>query len=483
MTDVLIINPPSVFSKNVVRDLIYGCCCKGKRIGGTQSPPLNLLHIASVLKQENHRVTFLDALAEQRTIEETGDPARKNNVIIFSTTSMTFMEDIRFLCEIKKINPSIISIIFGSQPTFMPESTLKEDSVDIIVRREPEYIIRDLIRSLDNHDGSWKKVPGIGYKREGKIILNELYPLIEDLDELPFLMRELLPRNIAYFNPLVKEMPYTTMMTSRGCPGRCTFCTAPSFYGNKIRSRSVDNILSELEMIQQQGYREVWFRDETFTAFKKRNIDLCNGMLDRDIRLSWMCNARVGSVDREMLILMKKAGCHLIKFGVESGVQKILDNIGKGITVDQTRDIFRITRETGVDTHAHMMLGCPGETEQTIRTTLDFVKEIDPSTVSFGICTPYPGTDLFNQVASEHPEIRDGSACDLSRLHENSFFNEYFVQMSPDELGRWLTKAYFSYYFRFSYVLKTLKRIKSPGELKRVFLAGTNVFQFALDRD
>ena len=483
MTKILILNPPSVYTNNVVRDLIYGCCCKGKRIGGTQSPPINLLYVASVLVQENHQVTFLDALAEQRTIKEISDTAQKNEVIIFSTASMTFSEDIQILREIKKVNPSIISIIFGSHPTFMPESTLSEDSVDIIVRREPEYIIRDLINSLDSHDGSWKKVPGIGYRQDGQIILNELYPLIENLDELPFLMRELLPGNTDYFNPLVKKMPYTTMMTSRGCPARCTFCTAPFFYGNKIRSRSVDNILSELELIQQQGYKEVWFRDETFTAFKKRNIDLCNGMLLRGIRLSWMCNARVGSVDRETLVLMKKAGCHLIKIGVESGVQKILDTIGKGITIDQTRDIFRITRETGVDTHAHMMLGCPGETDQTIRTTIDFVKEIDPSTVSFGICTPYPGTELFSNVASDHPDIKDGSACDFSQLHETSFFNEDFIQSSPDELGRWVTRAYFSFYFRFSYVLKTLQRIKSIDELKRVILAGTNVFQFALERD
>jgi len=296
-------------------------------------------------------------------------------------------------------------------------------------------------------------------------------------------MRELLPRDIDYFNPLVRKIPYTTMMTSRGCPAQCTFCTVPYFYGNKIRSRSTDSIVNELELILQQGYREVWFRDETFTAFKKRNIDLCHGILKRGIEISWICNARVGSVDREMLDLMKKAGCHLIKIGVESGDQVILDNIRKGITVDQTRDLFRITRELGLDTHAHMMLGCPGETDATIKNTISFIKEIEPSTVSFGVCTPYPGTDLFKSISQEHPDIQDGSACDFSRLHESSFFNEFFTRMSSDELSGWVTKAYIIYYFRFSYVIKTLKRIKSIDELKRVILAGTNVFQFAIGRD
>jgi radical SAM superfamily enzyme YgiQ (UPF0313 family) len=483
MTDVLILNPPNPSSKNIIRDLFYGCWCTGKRIGGAQTPPTNLLSVASVLVRENHHVTFLDAPAEQKTVREVCDIATRNEVVIFSTSSMTFNEDVRVLCEIKKSNPSIISIVFGSHPTFMPEDTLKQRSIDIIVRREPEYIIRDVLESLDIHDESYKKVPGTGHVQDGKIILNELYPFIENLDELPLLMRELLPGNIDYFNPLVKKMPYTTMTTSRGCPARCTFCTAPAFYGNKIRSRSAKNILDELEVIQQQGYKEVWFRDETFTVFKQRNIDICNGILERDIRLTWMCNARVGSVDRDMLVLMKKAGCHLIKIGVESGVQKILDNICKGISVDQTRDLFRITREAGVDTHAHIMLGCPGETDQTIRTTIDFVRDIDPATVTFGICTPYPGTPLFDDVASGHPAIRDGTACDISRLHKTSFFNEFYTRISPDELDRWVTRAYLRFYFRISYVLKTLTRIRSPDELKRVVLAGINVFQFALERD
>jgi anaerobic magnesium-protoporphyrin IX monomethyl ester cyclase len=365
----------------------------------------------------------------------------------------------------------------------MPENTLNEDSVDIIVRREPEFIIRDLINALKNGHDSWRSIQGIGYKQDQVIILNEFYPLIQNLDELPFLMRELLPPDVDYFNPLVKKVPYTTILTSRGCPAQCNFCTVPSFYGNKIRSRSAENVLAELEQIQNQGYKEVWFRDETFTTYKQRNIEICNGMLERGISLSWICNARTDTLDWEMLVLMKKAGCHLIKFGVESGVQEILDTLIKGVTVEQIRGIFRMTREIGIDTHAHMMLGCPGETDQTIQQTIDFVKQINPTTVTFGICTPYPGTGLFTEVAIKCPGIADGTASNLSRLHEKSFYNEYFTGITSDDLSRWVTKAYFSYYFRISYILRTLQRMRSLDELKRVILAGTKVLQFSLGGD
>jgi radical SAM superfamily enzyme YgiQ (UPF0313 family) len=483
MKNILIINPPSISTKNVVRDLIYGCWCKGKRIGGASSPPINLLYVASVLKQEGHNVCFIDALAEQKSVADICNIANAYEVIIISTSTMSFTDDTDFIDAVKKVNSSMISVIFGSHPTFMPESSFSGHSVDIIVRREPEFIIRDVIRALEKNDDSWKTVKGIGYRQDGEIVLNELYPLIEDLDSLPFLMRELLPVNVDYFNPLVKNIPYTTIMTSRGCPARCNFCTVPYFYGNKIRSRSSENIMKELEIIESQGYREVWFRDETFTVYKNRNIEVCKQILEKGIHLSWICNARVGSIDYETMFLMKKAGCHMIKFGVESGVQEILNNICKGIQIDATRKAFSIAHKIGMETHAHIMLGCPGETEDTIRTTITFVKEIDPTTVTFGICTPYPGTDLFKSVASDHPEIRDGSACNLKTVHEKSFFNEYFTHLSSEDLDKWVKKAYIAYYFRISYIFKTLRRITNMNELKRIILAGSNVFQFSLGKE
>jgi len=478
---VLILNPPSKLTKNVLRDLIYGCWCKGKRIGGAKVPPLNLLYIATVLKEEGHKVKLLDALAEQLSLEEVKKIVKDYDAVIISTSTMSFREDSRVLAELKEVNENLKTIVFGSHPTFMPEYALKEDSIDIIVRREPEYIIRDLINELENNSEKWKNVKGIGYREDGKHILNEFYPFIENLDELPFPDRTLLPKNIDYFNPIIKRIPYTTMMTSRGCPGRCTFCTVPYFYGSKVRARSAENVLEELRLIEELGYKEVWIRDETFTFFKKRNEEICKAIIREGIDLTWICNARVGTVDKKMMELMKKAGCHMIKFGVESGVQEILDNVKKGIKVETTRKNFKEAKEVGIDTHAHIMLGIPGETKETIEKTIKFVKEIDPTTVTFGICTPYPGTKLFEEVVKEHPEIMDGSSQDLSKIHETAFFNQYFTDLDPEELKEYVKKAYRSFYFRPSYILKWLMKIRSIDELKRVILAGLNVFSFSIE--
>ena len=479
---VLVLNPPSKSTKNVLRDLIYGCWCKGKRIGGAKVPPLNLLYVATVLKESGHNVKLLDALAEQMDLERVTEIIDEYDIVVTSTSTMSFREDAQILAELKKCNEELKTIIFGSHPTFMPRYALKENSIDIIVRREPEHIIRDVIKELGSGSDGWKSVGGVGYRENRKQVLNEFYPFIENLDCLPFPDRTLLPKNVDYFNPIIKRIPYTTMMTSRGCPGRCTFCTVPYFYGSKVRSRSAGNVIEELKHLEKQGYKEVWIRDETFTYFKERNEKICKAIIDDGIDLTWICNARVGTVDREMMELMKRAGCHMIKFGVESGVQKILNNVRKGIKIENTRKNFREVKEVGIDAHAHIMLGMPGDTKKTIEETIKFVKEIDPTTATFGICTPYPGTPLFDDVIKKYPEIMDGSSQDLQKIHETAFFNQYFTNLDEKELNEYVKKAYRSFYFRPRYVLKWLGKIRSLDELRRVILAGSNVFGFGIGK-
>ncbi len=480
--NVLVLNPQSQITKNVLRDLVYGCWCKGKRIGGMEVPPTSLLYIATIIKNNNHNVRLLDAAAEQKTPEDLKKIIQDYEVVIISTSTMSFIEDAYFLEELKNINKNLITIVFGSHPTFAPYHTLDKKSIDIIVRREPEFIIRDLINALDKKDNSWKKVKGIGFREGNKKIINELYDFV-DINELPIPDRTMLPKDIDYFNPIIKRMPYTTMITSRGCPARCTFCTVPNFYGSKIRVKTAEKVIEELEIIQGLGYKEVWLRDETFTAYPARNRVIFEEMIKRKIDLTWICNARVGILNEEMVLLMKKAGGHMIKFGVESGSQKILDNIKKGIKITETEKTFKMLNKLGMDTHAHVMLGAPGETKETIKETINFIKKIDPTTASFGICTPYMGTDLFNEVSKNHPEIKDGSACDLSKLHEKGFFNKYYTELTDKELENSIKKAYRSFYFRPQYIFKWLPKIKNIDELKRLTLAGTNVFSFTVTKD
>jgi len=479
---ILALNPASRLTKNVVRDVLYGCWCSGKRIGGGTVPPFELLEVATILKNDGHDIMFLDAQAEQKPLSDVVRVVPRFDAVAISTSTMSFLEDAETLRELKQVHPQLATIVFGSHPTFMPEYSLAQDSVDIIVRHEPEFIIRDLFRAMRDGGEAWKRVGGIGFREGSKIVLNPQYPFI-DLDELPFPDVTMLPEGIDYYNPLVRRVPYMTTTTSKGCPGRCTFCTAPYFDGMKVRFQSTDYVVREIEYFLEYGHREVYFRDDTFFVWKKRDREICQEIIRRKLDVTWIANARIGMIDKETMMLAREAGCHTIKFGVESGVQEILDNVRKGYRVEQAYETFRWAKEAGLNTHAHVMLGMPGDTIETVEQTIQAVKELDPTTVTFGICTPYPGTPLFDEVARKFPEIKDGTASDLSKLHVQGLFNEHYTSMSREELEAGMQRAYRAFYLRLGYVLKMLRQIRGIDDIMRMGIAATNVLDFALRGD
>lgn len=475
--NIALLIPPSKFSKNVARDLVYGCWCKGKRIAGIQFPPLSLISVGTVLKKNGIGVKLIDAAAEGLDINQIGEKIKNCEFVIMLTSTMTLNEDSEILAELKKNNPKLKTVVFGGHVTAEPKSSLEKKGIDIVVRREAEYIVRDLVLAVKNGE-DWRNVKGISFIKDGKYVENENYPLIENLDELPIPDRTFLPAGIDYYNPVVKRMPYTTIFTSRGCPGQCTFCASPTFYGRAIRAMSAKRVLEEIREIAMLGYKEIFFRDEIFTVFKDRVKEICETIIKEKIDISWICSSRINTIDKEMMNMMKRAGCHMIRLGVESGVQQLLDNVKKGIKTEQTEQVFKWAHEAGIDTHAHMMIGLPGETEKTIEQTIKFLLKIDPTIVTFGILTPFPGTQLFLEFAKHHPEIGDGTAMDLSKLHTHAFYNEYFTELSASQLQKYIRKVYRKFYLRPSYILKWIKKIKSIDEFKRIVLAGTQVFGF-----
>ncbi len=481
---LLFLNPPSLTTENVVRDSIYGCWCKGKRVGGAMTPPHPLLILATLLRDQGHEVRIIDALAEQgMTMARLERQVGEFDMLILLTSVMTFSEDKQILAILKRANPYIKTVIYGSLPTFMPEFALKAESVDFIVQREAEFTLRDFIRLYSQGDASWQGVAGLGFKQGGQPKVNPPYPLIQDLDQLPLVDWSLLNQSSKYFNPAVKRYPYVTDLTTRGCPGKCTFCMSPAFYGKRVRGRSAANVLEGFTRVARQGYKEVYIRDEMFTALRTRNREICQAMIDRQLDLTWLCSAKTGSVGPQDLELMHRAGCHTLKIGVESGVQEILDTIKKGITLEQVRQLFGWCRQIGLDTHAHFMLGCPGETEDTIRRTIDFAIELKPTTVTFGIMTPYPGTPIFNQVAQKHPELLEDYSLQLSDLHVKGLYSEDFCSLSSEQLGLWSKRAHRAFFLRPVYIMSHLKKIRSFSDIARVAKAGVKVMDFALRGD
>jgi anaerobic magnesium-protoporphyrin IX monomethyl ester cyclase len=477
----LFLKPPAgVAFKNIVRDFVYGCWCNGRRIGGMQMPPLNDLYAATHAREGGIAVLFVDASVEPARYDDLLNQRFSGiGAVVLMSSTQSFRQDAVVLRAIKALNPDVKAILYGSHPTFMPEYCLQEDVVDYVVLREAEETIRRLLQAIVRGEGV-DSITGIGYRTAGgQIRINALRPLM-NLDDLPIPDRRLLPPGVTYFNPVVKRLPYATMQTSRGCPGRCIYCTSPSFYGNKYRLRSVPRVIEELHAIEGLGYREVFFRDETFTVGRDRVREICEAILSEGIDLKWIANGRVDMVDEQTMRLMKRAGCHMLKFGVETGDEEILKVYRKGATCDQAREAFRAARAVGLSTHAHIIFGGPGETPRTIERTMEFVKAIRPTMASFGILTPYPGTRLFEMVAEKRPEIRDGSESNMENLHVEGFYSEDICQMSGAALSRAVVRAYRQFYLRPLYLIGRVLSSRSLEELMIQTIAGLNVFQFAL---
>ena len=214
---------------------------------------------------------------------------------------------------------------------------------------------------------------------------------------------------------------------------------------------------------------------------KRRDREVCEWIVAQQLDVSWLCSSRVANLraDRELLALAKAAGCHTIQIGVESGDQQILDTIQKGYTLDEGLRVFGWLRELGINSHAHVMLGNPGETHATVAKTIDYVLALNPSTATFGICTPYPGTPLFEQVAAKCPELRDGTGSDFSKLSISAQYNPYFTSLSKEELERYLRLAYRRFYLRPRYFLDRFTEMKDLHNVRRLARAAVNVLAFS----
>lgn len=481
---VLHLSPPNPTTTNVLRDAVYGCWCKGKRVGGARTPPQPLVSVATTLKQAGYQVEVIDAANMGIGVYSLEKRIDEFDAVVVLSSVMTFQEDVMVLAALKQVKPNLLTIVAGAHPTFMPHACLEQEAVDIIVRNEEELAIRDFLVLYAEGGSAWKSALGIGYREADEShVLRESYPIPEVLDEIPITDWSLLPRSVRYFYPLVKRYPFVPDLTTRGCPKHCSFCMAPGFYGNKVRGRSAEHVIKGLELYRSQGFREVYFKDEMFTTLRRRNEEIFDWMIRKSIDLTWLCSAAVGWIDKPMMAKMKRAGCHTIKVGVESGVQELLDRVNKGITLQQTEDVFCWAREIGLNTHAHLMIGLPGETRETIEQTIAFVKKIEPTTVSFGIMTPYPGTPVFEEVAQRRPEVRTNFNLRLQDLHDKSYYSDTLCSLTSGELASYQKKAHRAFYWRPSYLWSWVRRIRDWQTLETLMRAGFNVLDYSVRGD
>jgi len=439
-------------------------------------PPLGLAYVASALEKAGYEVEIIDAPALKLNENDVIRKILNNGAEFIGITAMTpaIGSAIEIARGIKKNDKSKFIFMGGAHVTALPEETLRDVSeVDVVVIGEGEVTAPTLIEKIKNKE-SLKDVLGIAYREKEKIIINPSRPFIKDLDSLPIPAYHLLPINkYRPYPPHGKKLPYMAIMTSRGCPFRCTFCSKP-VHGKEYREKSAKSVIGEIKYIQKQyGIKELLFYDDSFTLNKKRIIELCDEMMKNEIKIPWSCETRVNLIDEELLSKMKDAGCYIISYGVESGNQEILNNIKKDITLEQIKNAFKLTREAGISIVSYFMLGCPGDTEQTMKQTIEFAKELDSNFAQFSICTPFPGTEIADLIDKKN-EIDWNKLSYVSNRSETIPF-VISKNLNEEQLKKYYNNAYKEFYLRPSFVLKTILRMRSIDDIK-VNINGIKMF-------
>jgi len=375
--------------------------------------PLNLCYLAAYVRkhQSDVKLKILDAEIEAITHEETVQKTMVFSPDLIGITANTCVFDsVKTLITLLKTRlPNTPIVIGGPHPSALPNRSLEETKADFVVMGEGELIFEKIITQLKNGKTNWCNIKGLAYRDEsGTIRVNPREELIKDLDSIPFPARDLVDNKL-YSPPPTKRVSLglnTLISTSRGCIYNCGFCGAQTVWTRKIRTRSPESVLKEIEeCIVKYGIRSFNFADEFFTANKKRVLEICQLIMERGLKIKWVCSARAQGLDLETLRAMKQAGCHEISFGIESGNAEILTRIDKGMNLQEAFRVVNLTKKAGISTHASYILGYIGETEDTIKDTIQFAKKLNTHVAAFFIVSPLPGTRLYKE-ASEKGYLR-----------------------------------------------------------------------------
>lgn len=459
--DNLIIEPPAV-SKFGNQRIMGGF---GANKAGFAWPPLDLMMIsgclehygfpASIFDFNNTRMTFEDV---RRTII-----AEKPKIVVFSTSSTTIYSDLKIADIAKEISKDVLTVAIGVHVMALPEEILGyTQNLDVAVYNEPEWVILNLVKNNYNP----VDVLGICYRRGDEIRKNPPQPNIENLEDLGFPSHEKIPMHI-YYDFTAKRKPITHIMAQRGCVGQCAFCCLPTF-GGKFRQRTIPHIIQELKWIQQLGYKEVFWDDARLTVDRDWSHELMDKIIENKINLTWSCNDHATSAisrDSELLKKMKKAGCYLIRLGLESANMQILKNIKKGITPDQVRKTAAMIKKTGMRVLLFAILGLPGETRETMAETIEFIKSTDVDYATLGIAQPYPGTPFYDYlVQNGYLRTRDWSQYDPMARPVYDYPN-----LSSEEILKAHYEGLRSFYLRPSYIIKYALKIRSVADIRNNF--------------
>ena len=425
--------------------------------------PIFLAYSAALLKQAGHEVHYIDSVIQDLDLQQTTAQAKAAgpDAIFMETTTPSIEADYQNLIALKNATGAKI-VVGGPHATYFHKEVIEEcPAIDVVIRHEFDTKIAGVVSNLNQLE----TLTGISYRNGNTVEDKGDGELCDNLNALPFPDRDIIPWKW-YLEAWYSRQPFMNMMTSRGCPYHCAFCLWPqSMYGHKQRFRSIESVIDEIRLLADRyGLREINIDDGTFTTRKERVVEFCQQLRDRNLKIVWTCNGRVDNLDDEMLAEMKASGCKMIRLGVESGSQRVLDKIKKGLTLEQIEDGVRLVKKHGIQALGGFMFGFPYDSRETVEETISFAKKLSPDQVQFSINMCYPGTSLYD-YAKENDLLLAKSFKEFDMTHGPVVKT---MDMGKNELEHILARAYREFYFRPGYIFQTLLNINNLDEIKRV---------------
>jgi len=457
--------------------------------GGTLYYSIWLSYAAGVLEQE-HEVRLVDAPAwnwSQKQVIKDIDKFQPN-LIVEDSSFPSLDNDIAVTEVIKQTYPNAKVVLVGPPASQFPDRILESNGIDIVARWEYDFTLAEIAKTIENGDG-FDDIKGISYKRDGRITHNpdREFSNSEDLDKIPFVSKvykkHLNVRDYFLGNSLYPEVQ---IFTGRGCPFQCTFCSWPqTLMGRKYRVRSIANVLDELEWIEGNlpQVKEVFFEDDTFTIDKERVTAFTSEYKKRGLSIVWACNARVG-LDYETMRRMKQSNCRLLIVGYESGSDKILQNIKKGITLEEIRQFTRDVRRADLLVLGDFIIGLPGETRETVEKTSRLIKDVQPELLQVSVASPFPGTEFYRWAKDKGYLLTDNPNEYLDEQgHQKAIIS--YPELSGKEMVQAVDKILKKYYLSPSYIPSAIRQVfrrNGKGELARLWRQAFNFIKYIRGR-
>ena len=422
---------------------------------------------------------LIDAPPARLTMDDVLPHAKAAQLVVIHTSVPSFANDAKVAARIKAENPGVMIGMIGAKVAVQARESLEgAPAVDFVARNEFDFTIKEIAEGKP-----FAEVDGISYRdAEGVIAENKDRVILEDMDALPF-VADVYRRDLRIEDYFIGYLlhPYVSLYTGRGCKSRCTFCLWPQTVGgHRYRVRSVEHVIAEVKQIQRDfpQMRELFFDDDTFTDNLPRAEAIAREL--GKLGVTWSCNAKA-NVPRDTLKVLKENGLRLLLVGYESGNQQILHNIKKGMRIEVAKQFTKDCHELGIKIHGTFILGLPGESQETIRETIDFAKEINPHTIQVSLAAPYPGTFLYNQAVENgwldaaNAELIDDHGVQIAPLH--------YPHLSHTEIFDNVETFYRQFYFRAPKIMAIVNEmVRSPQMMKRRLREGVEFFQFLKER-